>query len=326
MNPKKIGIWMYTNENGHVIRQQIVERLQRRGCVVHYDFDMRECHVKDGQVYTKDGVNLSDCDLFFHMNAEQRNAHQHDMLKMLELSGVRIVNDHQSYSYANDKFIASAILRRHGVRVTPSALIPMGEEKEVLRELLGGWGKLVVKPRDKICAEGIMMFEDFEAFYDFYLFAKSHVPNLYVEKYINFSARDIRVEVFDGQVVGQGFSRVMGHRFKTNVKSGGHAEFIPADEDAKETALAAARALGITATIVDMVRSDDDGLPYVLEVNPMIGVFYGQHFASLNVPVPPYFAEMDALKIELIARYLGDAVGAPALPADGAPWRLDDAA
>jgi ribosomal protein S6--L-glutamate ligase len=304
MQRKKVGLWFYTNEHGYVIRQQIVERLKSAGLEVVYDFDMRECYCLNGEIFTKDHVNLSLLDAFYYMNAEERNPHQHDMLKMLEKSGVKMVNSFESYSYANDKFVASCILRRNGVNVAESMLLPVDFPVERAKQIFREWKAVVVKPRDKICATGIMKFDNFEAFYDFYLFAKEFVNSLYVEKLIPFKERDIRVEVFNGHVIGDGFSRIMGHSFKTNVKSGGRATYIPAEEDAKQMALKAAKALGMTSTIVDMVRNLEDQKPYVLEVNPLLGVFYGAHFASLGKEVPPYFAEMDQIKIEAISKHI----------------------
>jgi ribosomal protein S6--L-glutamate ligase len=321
MHRKTAGLWFYTNENGYLIREQIVERMRKAGLIVVYDFDMRECYCLNGNVYTKDHFNLSSLDVFYYMNAEERNAHQHDMLKMIEKSGVTMFNPYESYTYANDKFVANCILRQHGVNVAPSMLLPTANfPVERAKQIFAEWKAVVVKPRDKICATGIMKFDNFEAFYDFYLFAKEFVGNLYVERFIPFKERDIRVEVFNGEVVGDGFSRLMGHSFKTNVKSGGRATYIPAEEDAKRMALRAAKALGMTTTIVDMVRSLEDGQPYVLEVNPLLGVFYGAHFASVGQEVPPYFARMDALKIELIADHiiaLADLASGPPRPERG---------
>lgn len=304
MRAKKVGLWFYTNENGYLIREQIVERLRAAGLEVVYDFDMRRCYCLDGEVYTADHVNLSSMDVFFYMNAEERNPHQHDMLRMLEKCGVAMLNSVGSYTAANDKFVANCTLRRAGVNVARSMLIPIELDVAFARGIVEEWKSVVVKPRDKTCATGIMKFDEFEPFYDFCLFAQDFVGNLYIERYIPFRERDIRVEVFDGTVVGEGFSRIMGHSFKTNVRSGGRATFIPAEEDARQMALRAAKALGMTATIVDLVRSLEDGEPYVLEVNPLLGVFYGAHFASVGQAVPPYFARMDELKIDLITHHI----------------------
>ncbi|MEM7151419.1 MAG: hypothetical protein AAF799_01195 [Myxococcota bacterium] len=304
MPQKRVGLWFYTNEHGHVIRQEIVDRLEAAGLDVTYDFDMRECYCLNGQVFTRDGINLSEMDVFHYMNAEERNDHQHDMLRLIEESGVEMFNSYASYTYANDKFLANCKLRQAGVNVADSMLIPVNFDEDRIRRIFDEWKSFIIKPRDKICATGIMKIDSYEKFYDFYLFAKEFVGNLYIERYIPFEKRDIRVEIFDDEVVGDGFSRVMGHSFKTNVRSGGRATFIPAEDDAKQTALDAARALGITTTIVDMVRNTETGEPYVLEVNPLLGVFYGAHYASLGQPVPEYFAEIDKVKIEYIVRHI----------------------
>ncbi len=304
MTRKQVGLWFYTNEHGFTIRNQIIEKLQKQNINVVYDFDMRECYCFNGRVYTKEGIDLSAMDAFFFMNAEERNQHQHDMLKALDKSGVIISNQIEPYSYANDKFIANIILRQHGINVAESMLIPFNFTQEKIYELFSRWKSVIVKPRDRICAIGIMKFDDPEKFYDFYLFAKEHVPNLYIEQYIPFEKRDSRVEVFDGKVVGDGFSRVMNHSFKTNVRAGGVATFIPAEDDTKLMAVKAAQALGINATIVDLVRHSITQEPYVLEVNPFLGVFYGAHFESLNQKSPQHFTEIDQIKIELIVNHI----------------------
>lgn len=304
MSKKKVGLWFYTNENGYVIRQQIIEKLQEQHIEVIYDFDMRECYCFNGEVYTKDDLNLSKLDAFFFMNAEERNDHQNDILKALDKSGVIISNQVESYLYANDKFTANTILRQNGINVAESMLIPFHFNQKKINKIFNRWRSVIVKPRDKICAIGIMKFDDPEKFYDFYLFAKEHVPNLYIEQYIPFEKRDTRVEIFDGKVVGEGFARIMNHSFKTNVRAGGKATFIPAEEDSKITAIAAAKALGINATIVDLVRHSETKEPYVLEVNPFLGVFYGAHFESLGERSPQHFTDIDQLKIRLIVEHI----------------------
>lgn len=300
----RVGLWFYTNEFGHKIRARILDRLHQAGLEAVYDFDMRACYCLDGRVYTADGTDLSALDVFYHMNAEERNAHQDDILRQIEESGVTMFNPYQAYAAANDKFRASCIMRRAGVDVPQSMLVSTNFHEPTMRRLFDEWGSVVVKPRDKTCAKGIMKFDAFEPFNDFVLFAQDYVGSLYIERYVPFVERDIRVEVFDGQVVGEGFTRIMGHSFKTNVRSGGRAVHIPAEPDAQALAVRAAAALGMTTTIVDMVRSTETGRPVVLEVNPLLGVFYGAHFESIGQPAPEYFQRMDELKVGLIADHI----------------------
>ena len=186
MDSRKIGLWFYTNENGDRIRQQIADRLSLSGHEVVYDFDMRECYCLNGKVYTRDGINLSGLDLLFYMNMEERSPHQHDILRALEASGLRIINSFEAYSRANDKFIANTLLRRHGVRVADSMLIPTDFSEELMRGIFEQWKSVVVKPRNGVCAHGVMKFDDFESFYDFLLYAQPIADNLYIEKRLRF--------------------------------------------------------------------------------------------------------------------------------------------
>ncbi|WP_440683458.1 ATP-grasp domain-containing protein [Cysteiniphilum halobium] len=305
---KKIALWFYTNENGIEIRKQIVDKLIQRGYEVIYDFDMRKCYVLNGHVYTEDHYDLSSVDLFYHMNAEERDAHQRDILQALGQSNVYIFNSVESYLLADDKFMANTALREAGVRVPDSLFLPIECSEDYVKQIFDEWGAFVFKPRGKLCAKGIMKFDQFEKFYDFCLFAKDYVSNLYIEKYIPFEDRDIRVEVFNDKVIGDGFCRVKGHSFKTNVRSGGRAVFVEAEEDAKALALQATNALGITTSIVDMVRNSEDNLPYVLEVNPFLGVFYGAYYDSIGEPIPEYFEKMDRIKIDFIIEHISGLV------------------
>ena len=64
---KKVGIWMYENDNGINIKRKLVSRLKELGYEVYSDFDMRECYLKNSKVYSKDGYCLSDLDILYHI-------------------------------------------------------------------------------------------------------------------------------------------------------------------------------------------------------------------------------------------------------------------
>lgn len=244
------------------------------------------------------------------MNAEERSVHQDDMLKALTRKGVKIFNDYNAYSNANDKFIANLMLRKKGINVPPAILIPTDVSKDFLKDIFNQWKVVVVKPRSNIGAEGIIKFNEFEQFYDFYRAVENFYGSFYIEKFIPFENQDVRVEVFDGKVIGAGFTRIKTHSYKTNVKAGGMVTYIPASDSAKQLALDAVDALNITTSIVDMVYDIEEQQLCVLEVNPFLGVFYGAHLDSdLNKhtqtkQVYDYFKEMDELKVEIIVTHI----------------------
>lgn len=92
---------------------------------------MRECYVFNGDILTKCGYNLLNIDLLYHMNADEQNTHQSEILRALDQAGVTILNDWGSFSKAKDKFTANLLLRKNGVSVPPSALLPTSVNSSV---------------------------------------------------------------------------------------------------------------------------------------------------------------------------------------------------
>ena len=85
---------------------------------------------------------------------------------------------------------------------------------------------------------------------------------------------------------------------------------ISVDNEFKNIALKAAKILNITTTIVDMIRSEKDGKIYVLEVNPIMGIFLEEAMrAGTKMDVQkdkPEQFKTDDLKIEKIINYIDD--------------------
>ena len=269
---RSIGLWMYRNDGGDHIHEQLKEALEERGHTVVTDFDMRECYCINGEVHTKDGINLSALDVFYHMNADEQTPYQNDILKALEDSGVRVVPNWKSFSSAKDKFTANLLLRKNGINVPPATLINKKQLEKQAKELFSLWGKICLKPRRNHGGKGIMLFNECSTLLDFVQATDGLMNDFYMEKYIPFGTQDVRVEIFQNEVIG-GYSRKKSHPFKTNVSSGGlMTPNIPSTEY-QEIALRATQVIGIETTIVDMVQSLADDKIYILEVNPIMGIF-----------------------------------------------------
>jgi len=304
---KKVGIWMYENDNGINIKKRLVKKLKDKGYEVYCDFDMRECYLDNGKVYSKEGYCLSDLDIFYHMNADEQNPYQNDILKLLEISGVYVFNNYNSFISCKDKVIANTILRNNNILVPPSKLINNNVSREFLEEILAEWKGVIVKPRKNHGGKGIIKFDNLEQLWDFYVATKGYIDNYYFEKYIDFKDNDYRVEVFDGKVVGT-YCRGKNGSYKTNISSGGSMLAKPVNEEFREIALKCAKVLGITTTIVDMIKSNEDDKIYVLEVNPIMGIFLEEGMkAGTKMPIQNNIPELfrtDELKINLIVDYI----------------------
>lgn len=304
---KKIGLWMYENDNGINIKRKLVSILQYKGYEVHADFDMRECYLKNSKVYTKAGYCLSDVDIFYHMNADEQNYFQNDILRLLELSGVHVFNGYQAFIYCKDKVISNLLLRRNGILVPPSLFINNKLNHEELKKIIDEWGTIVLKPRSNHGGKGIVKIDNYELLCDIYDATKSFMTDYYIEKYIPFNQHDYRVEIFNGEVIST-YCRGKNGSYKTNISSGGTMQDISVGEEFKNIALKAAKILGITTTIVDMIVSKDDGKIYVLEVNPIMGIFLEEGMkAGTKMPIQeniPESFKTDNIKLEKIVNYI----------------------
>jgi len=180
-------------------------------------------------------------------------------------------------------------------------------DRAFLDNLIKEWGTVIIKPRTNHGGKGIIKIDNDEQLWDFYVATKGFFDNYYLEKYIDFDSNDYRVEVFDGKVVGT-YCRGKNGTYKTNISSGGKMLEKVVDDEFRKIALRCAEILGITTTIVDMVKSSVDGKIYVLEVNPIMGIFLEEGMkAGTKMPVQEKLPEMfctDKIKLDMIINYI----------------------
>ena len=304
---KTVGLWIYNNDGGKIIQKKLINELKLSGLKIISSFDMRKCYCLNGKVYTEKNIDLTKLDVLYHMNADEQNYHQQDILKAIELSGVKVINDTRSFFKCKDKFITNFILKKHNINVPESLLIPNNTISETIKEKLIEFKSFLVKPRDNYGGDGIIKFSDVEQFEDYVLATKNFYSNYYIEKFIDFDDHDYRVEIFDNKIVGS-YSRSKKHSFKTNISSGGHLNSINIGTEEKNIALKAAKAMGITSTIIDMVKSKENNKFYVLEVNPLLGVFVQACIKSGERDIPQHFFDKnnynDDIKLQSIIKYI----------------------
>jgi glutathione synthase/RimK-type ligase-like ATP-grasp enzyme len=264
---------------------------------------MRECYCFNGRVYTKKGFDLSSIDVFYHMNADEQTPYQNDILRALELSGVKVINRWDSFYTAKNKFMTNVLLKNHGMNVIPSLYVNSIEAVKLSSLIFKEWKKICVKPVNKHGGKGIIAFDNEEQFKDFIDATSNNSDSYYVEKFIDFGPHDYRIEIFKNQVVC-GSCRHKTHSFKTNISAGGYYVSTIPSKEFEEVALKAAFILGIDTTTVDMIKSKEDNKIYILEVNPIMGIFVESwliHNDKLNEKITKHD---DQKKLTLIVNYL----------------------
>lgn len=306
MTKGTIALWMYKNDGGDRIQHALKDKLEEKGYKIINDFDMRDCYYFENKILTKCGQNLLDIDLLYHMNADEQTLHQNEILHALDQLSIPVVNHWDAFSKSKDKFLTNLRLKKHGILTPPSALVSTSMIASVIHQIFYSWKTVLFKPRSNHGGKGIVKFERVDQFLDFTQTMNPYLNNYYLEKFIPFGAHDYRVEIIDGKVVG-GYCRTKVHAFKTNVSSGGLMTGIMPDDDCKDIAIKAAHVMGIETTIVDMLRSNEDGKIYVLEVNPILGIFVEAGIKagekSVVTDIHPVFAN-DEIKLNYLSNYL----------------------
>lgn len=95
--------------------------------------------------------------------------------------------------------------------------------------------------------------------------------NILIQEYIKEAkGTDIRAFVVDGKVVGAMKRTAKEGEFRSNLHRGGSAEIVKLTRAEKESAISAAKAMGLTVAGVDMLPSARG--PLILEVNSSPGL------------------------------------------------------
>jgi len=95
--------------------------------------------------------------------------------------------------------------------------------------------------------------------------------NILVQEFIKEAkGSDIRAFVVDGKIVGAMKRTAKEGEFRSNLHRGGSAQLIKLSREERQTALNAAKSLGLTVCGVDMLQSARG--PLVMEVNSSPGL------------------------------------------------------
>ncbi|MFM2377073.1 MAG: hypothetical protein RLZZ165_2170, partial [Bacteroidota bacterium] len=231
-----------------------------------------------------------------------------EILKYLEKSGVKVMNSYEAYANSRDKLMMNLTLRRSGIRVPDTLVIADRSKPGCVDSFFEKHRRVVLKPRSNHGGKGILRFSDPADFWDYTEMVEGFFDNHYLEAFVDFGEMDYRVEVVNDTVAG-GYRRLKTHPFKTNIGSGGQMVAELPGRDVLDLGHRAARAVKIDCTAVDIVRCRQSGELYVLEVNPIMGVFLETALRSgSRFPAQENVHELfqtDDLKMDLLMQMIG---------------------
>ena len=239
-------------------------------CVV---IDHGQCYVgiRQGQpsIHYK-GQHLTDIDAIIPRIGASVTFYGSAIVRQFEVMGVISANPSQAITRSRDKLRCMQILSGAGLGMPITGFARRTHDVDDLIKMVGG-PPLVIKLLEGTQGIGVVLAETkkaassvIEAFYGL-------GNNILIQEYIKESrGTDIRAFVVDGKVVGAMRRTAKEGEFRSNLHRGGTAEVMKLNKAERETAIRAARELGLTVCGVDMLPSDRG--PLVLEVNSSPGL------------------------------------------------------
>ncbi|AUD05176.1 30S ribosomal protein S6--L-glutamate ligase [Spirosoma pollinicola] len=205
------------------------------------------------------------------------------VVRQFEMMNVFTTGKSQAIMRSRNKLRSLQVLSKAGVGLpkTMFANHPKNGDVTQLIKLVGG-PPVVIKLLEGTQGIGVVLAETTKA-------AKSTIEafyglkkNVLVQEFIaEAKGADIRAFVVGGRVVGAIKRQGLEGEFRSNIHRGGNAVAVQLTPNEEQTAIAAARALGLRVAGVDMLPSDRG--PLVLEVNSSPGLEGIENATGLNV-------------------------------------------
>lgn len=192
------------------------------------------------------------------------------VLRQFEVMGVYPVNESVAITRSRDKLRSMQLLAKKGVGLPVTVFAHKTSDPEDLIEMVGG-PPVIIKLLEGTQGIGVVLGETRGAAVSIIQAFGGVDTDILVQEYIKEAkAEDIRCLVVGGKVVAAMKRKGKEGEFRSNLHRGGSAEAIKISGPERETALAAAKAMGLNVCGVDMLRSNHG--PVVMEVNSSPGL------------------------------------------------------
>lgn len=221
-------------------------------------------------VYYRGGKPVQDIDAIIPRIGSSVTMYGTSIVRQFEMMDVFSTTPSQAIVRARDKLRTMQILTKAGVGLPKTAFARDPKDVDNLIKLVGGT-PVVVKVIEGTQGIGVVLAETSKA-------AKSVIEafygmkaNILIQEFIFESkGADIRAIVVDGKVVASMKRQGKEGEFRSNLHRGGISYEIKLSKEEKNTAILAAKALGLPVAGVDMLQSNRG--PLVMEVNSSPGL------------------------------------------------------
>ena len=192
------------------------------------------------------------------------------VVRQFELMGALSANSSASISRSRDKLRALQLIGNSGVEMPITGYVHLSRDIEsVLRTV--GTPPYVIKLLEGTQGRGVVLTETMEAAISAIETMKKIDANILIQEFISESSgQDIRAIVVGDKVVASMKRIAKPGEFRSNVHLGGRVEDYKLNSQEEESAIKAAKVLGLSVAGVDLIQSNRG--PLVLEVNSSPGL------------------------------------------------------
>lgn len=189
------------------------------------------------------------------------------IIKQFQLMKLPVVNGYLPVARAKNKLRTLQILNYEGIPVPKTIVVRDVQFLEDAVKRIGGT-PLIMKTPFGSYGHGVVLVEtkrSLKSAWDF-IQAASSAGIVLIQEYIRESkGKDIRVFVIGGKVIGAMQRKARRGDFRSNLEQGGQSNEIQIDNEIKNMAIKAVKALGLQIAGVDVIMSKNG--PAVMEVN-----------------------------------------------------------
>ena len=192
------------------------------------------------------------------------------VVRQFELMGSLSANSSASISRSRDKLRALQLIGNSGVEMPVTGYVHLSRDIESVLNTVGK-PPYVIKLLEGTQGRGVVLTETMEAAISAIETMKKIDANILIQEFISESkGEDIRAIVVGDDVVASMKRKAKPGEFRSNVHLGDSVENYILTEQEKDSAIKAAKVLGLSVAGVDLIQSNRG--PLVLEVNSSPGL------------------------------------------------------
>lgn len=216
------------------------------------------------------GKNLTHFDAMIPRIGAKRTFYGTSVVRQLELMGVYSINPSIAITRSRDKLRSLQLMALQGIDMPITGFAHSPDDTNDLIAMVGG-APLVIKLLEGTQGVGVVLAETKKAAQSVIQAFMGLKANIIVQEFIKEAGgADIRCLIVGDRVVASMMRQAEEGEFRSNLHRGGQAKSVKITKQERETAVKAAKAMGLKFAGVDLLRSDRG--PLIMEVNSSPGL------------------------------------------------------